>query len=262
MVSSVSQAWTACGGLADFSDAFQRDLVARLVEPDAAAALSKEMVDKQVALDDLAPVVGVRIIDVPGTRAPCDLWIVWEHAESETSVPANVKTERTDRRSRVNRGCALGPLMSWLTDIDGKIDRVSHGLDVNQMIVELLNGNRSLIEGRDYLLVVVVDGKVEIRSLIARHRENGIGLAVARHPNRDISVYRTNAGPVIGPGIDIARELAHAFLPAGGSHRVRAELIALTPVRRRRRIAKALAVMPDKELLGRITGRKQKTPSI
>lgn len=255
---AVRKAYAHAVGRADFSDEFERALAAQLLCPAAAQSLSAEVAACVVELEDLRPVTGFHIVDVPGTRAPCDMWLVWEHVDGGTTrVPANVKTESATKNKK-NRGCALGPLLSWLTEEDGEIDKTRRGLDPDQMLVELLAGTRKLIPGRDYLLMIATPdvestGRVTIRSLIARHQSIGTGLALERHQNRDVTVYLANPGPVIGPTCAIARELALALLPAGGSARVRAELIALVPERQRRQVATTLAMMTADELVRRLT---------
>jgi hypothetical protein len=66
-------------------------------------------------------------------------------------------------------------------------------------------------------------------------------------------VYDGKCGPVIGAECDIARELAVALLPTGGATRLAAELLALTPPAKRRRLAKALLDVPVDVFLDGIT---------
>lgn len=251
-------AYSHAVGRPDFSDEFERRLTAELLRSKVATALSAEVAIADVTLEDLSPVIGFHIVDVPGTRAPCDLWLVWEHEDgSMTRVPANVKTEAGGRYTS-NRACALGPLLDWLTDESGKIDSTRRGIGPDEMLVELLAGTRKLIPARDYLLLIAEPdaestGRLTIRSLIARHRSSGTGLAVSRHQNRDVVVYLNDTGSVIEPTCAIARELALALLPNGGASRVRTELLALVPEKNRRQIASTLAAMSTGDLVSRLT---------
>jgi hypothetical protein len=234
---------------------FEDVLVDLLVE---SATLSADVVAASVTLEDLPPVTGFHVEKVPGSRRPCDAWLVWEHAESETRVPANVKLETDLKATRRNFAVALGPLLSWLTDADGSIDRARRGLDPDRALIELLAGTRKLHPGRDYLLFIAYpgngkSGRVAIRSLVARHALSGTGLALARHGSRDVVVYQSKWGEVIGADCDIARELAVALLPTGGATRLAAELLALTPPSKRRRLAKALLDVPVDVFLDGIT---------
>jgi hypothetical protein len=255
MERAVAAAWAGSTGRPDFSDEFERRLAQELQLPSVADALSTEVAAAYVELEDLPPVTGFHVVDVPGTRAPCDLWLCWEHGDAVTKIPANVKTEN-GASNKKNRGCALGPLMSWLTEEDGRIDKASQGIDPDRMLVELAAGTRKLVPGRDYLLMIARDDgstrRLTIRSLIARHRSSGTGLAVARHQNRDVTVYLGDVGPVIGPTYPIARELAVALLPAGGTSRLQAELLALVPERNRRKAAALLAAMTPEQIIERL----------
>lgn len=255
MQSAVKDAYRTAVGRPDFSDVFESELLERLARTQTADRLSAEVAGADVTLSDLPPVTGFHVEAVAGTRKPCDVWLVWHHADGATRVPANVKTEAGNHER--NQGCALGPLLSWLTDADGRIDAVVKGLDPDQVLIEMLAGSRKLQPGRDYLLIIArpdasETGRVDIRSLIARHGTGDTGLALARHPNRDVVVYHGNCGAVIGPEFDIARELATSLLPAGGATRLVAELLALVPPSKRRQLARTLVDMSTDDLVDRV----------
>lgn len=240
---------------ADFSAALEKRLIAQLT-PKACAAIVAEI--PVLELHDLSSIESLRVESIDGYRRPADCWLVWTHVDGTTTrVPVNIKGigERVKRPAH-DFAVALGPLLSWMTEKDGRIDNLFRGSPDN-IIRELLAGTRKLHRGRDYYIWSIEslpDQPVThtLRSLVAHHHISGSGLALARHTSRDVVSYHHKIGPVIGPKVDIARELALALLPRAGRGRLHIEVLAALPIEKRRDVALLLATVSEDELANRI----------
>lgn len=190
--------------------------------------MSHELVSKKIKLVDLPSLLGVRVEVVKRERYPLDCWFVFQHANSVTRIPVNVKTAAlANEKTYRSRAVALAPLLSWISDPDGRIDFIARNLDADQMILDLIYGFRKIVPGRDYYLfeIDLRNGSPSFRSLIACHRLDGLGLALERHKSRDIVNYLP-AGKIIGPKFDIAQALGYALLPKPSASRIKTQILA------------------------------------
>jgi len=212
-------------GKRDRAQFVEDDVLRRLTEPQNAAKISSELLALNIELVDMPTIVSFTIQTVPGTRQAIDAWFIFGHEIGETRVPVNVKTEtKTERK---NRGCALAPFLNWLTATDAKLDMISRDLDGDRIILELIQGKKKLLPGRDYQLFTInlTSGSVSFRSLFARHQLNGQGLVIARHQSRNVTNYMS-CSDVIGADFDIARELGLALLPKASQSRLETQHLA------------------------------------
>jgi len=240
---------------ADFSAALETKLIAQLT-PKACAEIVNEM--STLELHDLSPIASLQVEHIAGYRRPADCWLVWTHVdETTTRVPVNIKGigERLQPGSN-DFAVALGPFLSWMTQTDGRIDKGYRGSPDN-ILRELLAGTRKLCRGRDYYIWAIESLPNQpvthtLRSLVAHHHASGTGLALCRHTSRDVISYQPKFGPVIGPKVDIARELAIALLPRAGRGRLHIEVLAALPVERHRDIALILENVTEEELAQKI----------
>jgi len=239
----------------DFSVALESRLISQLT-PKKCLTIVKEM--PPLALQDFSPIASLRVVNITGYRRPADCWLEWTHVDGTTTrVPVNIKGigERTKAASS-DFAVAIGPLLSWMTEADGRIDSQFRGSPDN-VLRELLAGTRKLYPGRDYYIWSIESLPNQpvvhtLRSLVAHHHSSGSGLAITRHTSRDVISYHAKFGPVIGPKVDIARELAVALLPRAGRGRLHIEILAALPVEQRRDVALILESVTEEELAQRI----------
>lgn len=223
----VRLACAASAGKPDRSSYLERDLLRRLSSRGNTERLTKELCSLPMKLRDLPPVTGVFVRVVEGDRYPLDCWFVFSHRDGlETPIPVNVKTK--DSRATRDRAVALGPLLHWLTEQGANLEKITQNLDADGMILGLIEGRTKILPGRDYWLMEVSakESVARFRSLIARHKKTGTGLAVERHISRDVVNY-VAAGGVVEEGFDIARELGLALLPVPSMSRLELQLFSV-----------------------------------
>ncbi len=207
-------------------DVVENDLLRRLTSINNQNRLNSEFLLKNVVLKDLPAIRKIDIQNVPGVRASLDCWFVFVHDEGETRIPVNIKTVST-KDVKKNFAVALGPLLHYMTQQHAKIESLNKTIDADQIILELISGITKLLPGRDYWLfeIDLRDGRFYCRSLIARHNVDGSGLALDRHPSRDVVNYLPH-GAVIRPEFDIARALGLALLPKASLSRIKTQILA------------------------------------
>ena len=239
----------------DFSSALERRLIKQLNSATCSTIVG-EM--PKLELYDLPAVSGLQVESIVGYRRPADCWLVWTHVDGTvTRVPVNVKgVSHRIKSATQDFAVALGPFLSWLTEKDGRIDEpYRHNAD--DILRELLAGTRKLQPGRDYYIWAIESAPNmpvthTLRSLVAHHHSSGSGLALGRHTSRDVISYSHKVGAIIGPQVDIARELALALLPRPGRGRLHIEILSALPVDKRREVARALEGVTEQELAQRI----------
>ena len=227
MIRCAKAAYKTSIGVPNRGDVVEADLLRRLTGKNNLKRLTCELLLQNVVLEDLPPIRDVVIESVPGVRRSLDCWFVFTHDAGETRIPVNVKTTSTPQ-DRKNFGVALGPLLAYMTDPSAKIDSLGRSeIDADQIILELISGNRKLVPGRDYWLleIDIRNGNFLCRSLIARHGVYGTGLALERHQSRDVINY-TPCGGVILPKFDIAKALGYALLPKPSASRIKTQILA------------------------------------
>ena len=228
MVRCARAAYKSSAGQPNRAVFIEADVLRRLSSRANTETLSRELLSKSVELVDLPTVISVRVEVVKRERYPLDCWFVFQHDSSETRIPVNVKTATlANEKTYRSRAVALAPLLSWLSDPHGRIDFIARDLDADQMILELIYGARRIVPGRDYYIfeINLRNGGLSFRSLIARHRSDGTGLALERHQSRDIVNY-VPAGGIIEPRFDIAQALGYALLPKASASRMKTQILA------------------------------------
>lgn len=227
MIRCAKAAYKTSIGAPNRGEVVEADLLRRLTTKTNSLSLSRELLLQTVVLQDLPPVRAVIVQMVSGVRRSLDCWFVFKHDDGEdTRIPVNIKT--TNAANRKNFGVALGPLLFYMTDFSAKIDTLGKAeIDADQIILELIGGFRKLVPGRDYWLleIDIRNGNFQCRSLIARHGADGTGLALTRHPSRDVINY-VLAGNVIDPKFDIAQALGYALLPKASESRIKTQILA------------------------------------
>lgn len=244
-----------------WSELVEDRLLRRLTDGRTAPALSREAVAAagRHTIHDLQPVAGVTVEPVAGRFTPCDLVLVWHHDRgAPTRVPVNVKVlNSVGLTATPKRAVALAPLLWHLTDPAADLSgSVPKGIESDRLLVELMAG-RKLVRGRDYYILQLRHtggqlDKVTMRGLVSRLSAGGEGLAIDRTSTRDEVSYHLDPGPLIGPHVDVARELAHALLPSPRQGRVAAQVLAAAPRSKRKALAARIDGLTDEQLLNSI----------
>ena len=221
-------------------------------------AISTYVAEADIPLAAMPPVTGLVIERVHGSRKPLDFLFRWQHEHGETLVPVNLKArEMQEKSDPKNLALSLRELLRWLTQADHDLRQPPRkGPTADGILVELVAGQRKLVPGRDYYLLVIDTDHGHLSSwrwhgLISQVKDDGC-LAISRHASRD-NVLHVKPQRPIAEDADLRLALIEALLPVGSVARVRSEILAASSRGKRRDLARRLQEIPDAGLMARIT---------
>lgn len=208
-------------------------------------------------------------LDKPGS--PCDLILKLKFGVQATySVMINVKgLTGSEMLKAIGHGFLLGTFLRLTTERDFSPRQAQNKrYDSDLALLEMLSGERKILAGRDYYLLLVRADRgvgasstpptfksIRFQSLLASLDAKGEPV-VSRHHSREIVQVSVAAG-LIPPGYDISRRLAEALLPIsrGGDIRIRiATLLTKHRPGKLREHVVAVMAMSDEEIVQRLIG--------
>jgi hypothetical protein len=246
----------------------------RIQQSEWRARLNREFVtlSKTIELDSYSFPELTRAVfeylDKPGS--PCDLILKLKFRNQAThSVMINVKgLTGSESLKAIGHGLSLGTFLRLMTERNFSPRQAQNKqYDSDQALLEMLAGERKILAGRDYYLLLVRADRgnensavapslksVKFQSLLASVDNKG-NPVISRHHSREIVQVRVAANE-IPQGYDINRKIAEALLPIsrGGDLRIRiATLLAKHQPGKLRDQVRVVMALTDKEIIRRLT---------